>query len=124
MNRPCELPAAPAAIDLAAFQRLLAGLGSATARELVRRLTSDLAGVERGLGRGFATTDWQVLDAHSHDLIALAGLVGAQAAQTAATTLNAVARTHDRAALAALRPQVQLHLGGLIAAVANLEQTP
>ena len=124
MNRPCDPLAAAVALDLTGFQRLLAGIGPATARELVRCLTTDLAGVERGLHDGFATTDWQALDSHSHALIALAGLVGAQAAQTAAMALNTVARQHDRAALATLRPQVLALLGGLIGLVARLDQTP
>ncbi|MDP3958722.1 MAG: hypothetical protein Q8Q26_01315 [Pseudorhodobacter sp.] len=124
MNRPCDPIAAAAALDLTGFQRLLAGIGPKAARDLVRRLTGDLAGVERGLHDGFATTDWQALDAHSHALIALAGLVGARTMQTAAAALNAVARQHDRAALAALRSQVQALLVGLIAVVASLEQTP
>jgi len=125
MNRPCDPLAAAVALDLTGFQRLLAGIGPATARELVRCLTTDLAGVERGLHDGFATTDWQALDSHSHALIALAGLVGAQTMQSAATDLNAAARQHDKAALAALRPQVLALLGGLIAVVASrLEQTP
>ncbi|MDP2738399.1 MAG: hypothetical protein Q8O82_06740 [Pseudorhodobacter sp.] len=124
MNRPCDPIAAAAALDLTGFQRLLAGFGPATARDLVRCLSTDLTGVERGLGCGFATTDWQALDAHSHALIALAGLVGAQAMQSAATDLNAVARAQDRVVLAALRSHVPALLVGLIAAVASLEQTP
>ena len=124
MNRPCDPLAAAVALDLTGFQRLLASLDAATARELVCCLSADLAGVERGLGCGFATTDWQALDSHSHALIALAGLVGAQAAQTAAMALNTVARQHDRAALATLRPQVLALLGGLIGLVARLDQTP
>ena len=124
MNRPCDPIAAAAALDLAGFQRLLVGIGPKAARDLVGRLTSDLAGVERGLHDGFATTDWQALDAHSHALIALAGLVGAQAMQSAATALNAAVRAYDRAAPAKLRSQVQALLVGLIADVASLEQTP
>lgn len=124
MNRPCDPIAAAAALDLTGFQRLLAGIGPKAARDLVGRLTSDLAGVERGLGCGFATTDWQALDAHSHALIALAGLVGAQAMQSAATALNAAARQHDTGVLAALRPTVLALLVGLIADVASLELTP
>jgi len=120
----CQMMDTPSEFASAGFLHLLADVGPATACELVHSLSADLAAVERGLSNGFATTDWQALDNHSHALIALAGLVGAQAAQTAAMALNTVARQHDRAALATLRPQVLALLGGLIGLVASLDQTP
>jgi len=120
----CQMMDTPSEFASAGFLHLLADVGPATACELVRCLSADLAAVERGLSNGFATTDWQALDSHSHALIALAGLVGAQTMQSAATDLNAAARQHDKAALAALRPQLLALLGGLIAVVTKLEQTP
>ena len=107
-------------IDQTQFLRLLELAGPDTAAELLRRLTGDLDQVANGLLQGFATSppDWDAVRAHTHVLIALAGVVGAVHLQHLAEAMNQQAHRCDTAGLGENTAAVTRHLAALIAFIA------
>ncbi len=80
------------------LQRLLDLLGGAQSIAFLARMQVDLASAGTALRRAVAGHDRDGLRRASHDLIALAGTVGAREMETAARRLNAAARDADQAA--------------------------
>ena len=64
-------------LDEAALLRLVALAGPADGPELMRRLIADLLKISVGLTAGFASHDRKALRQHCHDLLAIAGTIGA-----------------------------------------------
>ncbi len=86
--------------DEAALLRLLGLAGPTDAPELMRRLRADLRVLLAGLTAGFAAEDRSELRRHSHDLLAIAGTIGARHLHHLAQVLNLCARD-DACVLAA-----------------------
>lgn len=97
-------------IDLARLTALLDLAGPDTAPELAERLVADLSFVAKAL----ALPDRDLLRAQSHNLISLAGTIGARAIADAARRLNHLAHHGLDAELAAEAAALRSRLEGLI----------
>lgn len=116
LDPPALHPNGPAApLDHAGLDHLLELAGPDTASDLLNRLISDLQVVQHGLVEAAARADWASLRDHSHVLISLAGVVGAQALHAAAVRLNQLGHRMDQAALDRLLPGTLRAIETLIA---------
>lgn len=81
--------------DQDVLNRLLDAVGDGRRAELLTRLDEDLATISDGLEQADATGDADVWRAHSHVLISVAGMTGANGLEALARDLNAVANSKD-----------------------------
>jgi hypothetical protein len=107
-------------MDQHQFLRLMELAGPDTAAELLRRLTADLDTVANGLRQGFQgpSPDWDAVRAHTHVLIALAGVAGAVRLQHLAEAMNLQAHHRDDAGLDAKGADLMQHLSVLVGFIA------
>lgn len=101
------------------FAQLLRIAGPEGRRELLSRLTTDLADAERGLVHGLAALDSAEVRGHTHVLIALAGAVGAVRLQKCCDALNAAVHRQDNTALSELGQEALKLLDQLISRIAQ-----
>ena len=104
----------PPPLDEDELTRLLALAGPSDARELMRRLLSDIAGVKAGMVVGLQLEDRQAMRRHSHVLIALAGTIGARRVHELAELLNLCARDESCGSGRSYADEILLRLDGLM----------
>lgn len=104
------------------FAQLMRIAGPEGRRELLSRLTTDLADAERGLVRGLAAEDAAEIRGHTHVLIALAGAVGAIRLQKCCDALNAAVHRADDGTVATLGAEALQLLDHLISRIAQETQ--
>jgi hypothetical protein len=100
--------------DGAALRDILALAGPEMAIRILHQMRVDLEAVATALKPAVADTDWVVIRAQTHVLIALAGTIGANRLHQLAIGLNIAAHDQDKAQLGALA-------GPLLADLANLQ---
>ncbi|PTE21545.1 hypothetical protein C5F48_11790 [Cereibacter changlensis JA139] len=115
---------AGAAMDETRFLRLLEIAGPGDSVEIVARLHLDLKTVRSGLFDALdrRVPDWTALRAQTHVLIALAGVVGADALQHLAEAMNAAAHRRDLREAQDLREAAARELDRLIAYIARRDR--
>ncbi|MEH6773869.1 MAG: hypothetical protein V7668_08100 [Cereibacter changlensis] len=115
---------AGAAMDETRFLRLLEIAGPGDSVEIVARLHLDLKTVRSGLFAALdrREPDWTALRAQTHVLIALAGVVGADALQHLAEAMNAAAHRRDLRDAQDLREAAARELDRLIAYIARRDR--
>jgi HPt (histidine-containing phosphotransfer) domain-containing protein len=106
------------------LRRLLALVGPAMAQGLLDQLATDLAQCQATIAQGARAGDWTALREASHDLISLAGSVGADALHGMAAQLNAAAHDRDLQAVDRLLPDLNPDLAALIALVCATPALP
>ena len=112
-----QRPARPDRFDPQPLQRLIDLVGPAQAAGFLDQLTRDLTACAETIRTGAPLRDWQALRDGSHELISLAGSVGAVALHDLARALNAAAQDRNPAALDGLLPVLDPDLAALIALV-------
>ncbi|MGD9917216.1 MAG: ATP-binding protein [Paenirhodobacter sp.] len=106
--------AALAELDIGRFERLIEIAGPEGAPDLVERLASDLARVERNLVTALTQIDRDAIRAETHTLVAIAGAVGADRLRARSEALNACAHGDDLVLLRPLGREVLSQLDRLI----------
>lgn len=89
----------PGAGEMAGLAALLDLVGPAEAPGLLTQLQLDITEAADSIRKALPGTDWLALRRASHNLIALAGTIGATGLQDLALSLNAKAHAQDAAML-------------------------
>ena len=102
------------ALDEAELSRLLAMAGPMDAKELMRRLISDISGVKAGMAESLLAGDRVAVRRHSHVLLAIAGTIGAGRVYELARVINLCAKDEDCTLARPHAAEILVGLDGLV----------
>lgn len=107
------LPSLPV-LDEVELSRLLVLAGPGEAKELMRRLISDISGVKVGMAEGLETEDRLAVRRHSHVLLAIAGTIGAGRIYELARQVNLCAKDDNCTSARSYAADILEGLDGLV----------
>lgn len=99
--------------DGAALRDILTLAGPEMAIRILQQMRADLEGVAAALKPAIAGSDWAVIRAQTHVLIALAGTIGAMRLHQLAIDMNNAAHDQDTAQVSAQAPALIAELTAL-----------